>query len=168
MKTKAVELAHKHWLAQKNPMHCMCVVDFTLDATQDRLHLVLMQPDLSKVTTLLSFTCAHGSGSGLGDDATKFSDVSNSHCSVLGLMKTGATVYYGKHGKSLRLYGLEPKWNGNILSRAIVIHSAPYVTDKHAGHSWGCFAVAPAHIDLITKSLVGGALLFSYASQYTG
>jgi hypothetical protein len=47
--------------------------------------------------------------------------------SSLGLFAT-AEIYDGQHGRSLRLYGLEPGINDNALARALVIHGADYVS----------------------------------------
>ena len=53
-----------------------------------------------------------------------------------------AETYYGKHGLSLRLDGLD-KENSRARERAIVIHGADYVTPDRTkmGRSWGCPAL---------------------------
>lgn len=57
--------------------------------------------------------------------AEKFSDIPHSNQSSLGFYKTAET-YFGKHGLSLRLDGLEKGINDKARQRAIVIHSAKY------------------------------------------
>ena len=44
--------------------------------------------------------------------ATSFSNLPESNQSSIGLYQTGQT-YTGKHGRSLRLLGLEPGFNDN-------------------------------------------------------
>lgn len=101
---------------------------------------------------------AHGINSSAHNDrayAVKFSNVVGSRCTSLGAMVTAET-YYGKHGLSCKLDGLEPGVNDNVRKRYVVIHSAAYVTDRYiitngrAGQSDGCLAVDPA----ISKSLI--------------
>ena len=48
--------------------------------------------------------------------------------SSLGLFQATDT-YYGNNGYSLRLRGLDAGFNDNALSRAIVMHGAPYVSE---------------------------------------
>ena len=90
----------------------------------------------------------HGTGSDPDNNglATMFSNENGSHKSSLGLYITAET-YIGKHGKSLRLDGLEYS-NNNARKRFIVFHGAKYAEkdfiDKNGnkcGRSWGCPAV---------------------------
>lgn len=82
-----------------------------------------------------------------------------------------AETYYGKHGYSLKLDGLEEGVNDHARERLIVIHGADYVStdfiNKHGriGRSWGCPAL-PLHltkevIDLIKE----GSCLFIYTDD---
>ena len=78
--------------------------------------------------------------------AERFSNIEGSKMSSLGLFQATDT-YYGNNGYSLRLRGLDAGFNDNALSRAIVMHGAPYVSEAIAarlgrlGRSWGCPAV---------------------------
>jgi len=78
--------------------------------------------------------------------ATKFSNTNNSYQSSLGFYVTGE-VYHGKHGRSLRLDGMDTGFNDNARSRAIVLHGANYVSYQaikslnRLGLSHGCPAV---------------------------
>jgi hypothetical protein len=109
---------------------------------------------------------AHGRNTGEGL-AERFSNVEGSKMSSIGLYKTAET-YYGSNGYSLRLRGLDPGFNDNALSRAIVMHGAPYVSQAIAdrlgrlGRSWGCPAVRQEVARTVIDTLKGGALLFAY------
>lgn len=137
------------------------VIDFSLASDQRRLWVV----DLQDGRVLFHERVAHGSGSG-GRFATRFGDEEGSHRSSLGLYRTGRT-YHGKHGRSLRLDGLEPS-NAHARDRAIVIHAADYVTDSfvrehgRAGRSWGCPALDPAVAQQVIDDLPQGTLLLAW------
>jgi hypothetical protein len=87
--------------------------------------------------------------------------------SSVGLFQATET-YYGSNGYSLRLRGLDPGFNDNAMTRAIVMHGAPYVSQAIAdrlgrlGRSWGCPAVRPEVARTVIDTLKGGALLFAY------
>ena len=77
-------------------------------------------------------------------------------------------AYYGKHGYSLRLDGLDPRFNGAAYRRDIVIHSAWYVGKAFAedhgrmGRSWGCFALSPRVESAVVRLIRGGTVLVGY------
>ena len=112
---------------------------------------------------------AHGKNSGWlrGD---KMSNVNNSKTSNVGLLRTAET-YYGRHGYSLKLDGLESGFNDKARSRYIVIHASNYVTEAYiqangrAGRSWGCPAVDPAISKALINKIKGGSLVFGYAND---
>lgn len=137
------------------------IVDFSLPSSEKRLWLY----DLDRHKTLLSTYVSHGKGSGL-EEPYKFSNSKNSHKSSLGFFKV-LNTYNGKHGLSLKLQGLESS-NSSALTRGIVLHSANYVTPsyiqshKHAGRSWGCFAVPAKDERLIINKTMQHSLLFAY------
>lgn len=99
--------------------------------------------------------------------AAYFSNTPNSHATSLGAMVTEDT-YTGKHGRSLRLKGLEKGINNNVKNRYIVIHSADYCTNGYilaagrAGCSHGCFAVDPAIAKGLIDLIKGGTFLYCH------
>ena len=114
-----------------------------------------------------SFLVAHGSGSGGGAEAERFSDKPRSHATSLGIYVTGEE-YEGKHGRSLKLEGKESS-NDNAESRSVVMHGADYVSDEVAssgelGNSWGCPAVDHKYRDRIIDRLGGGGVLLIYSA----
>src|SRR5262249_51229465 len=91
-----------------------------------------------------------------------FSNAFGSNCSSQGAYVTGA-YYAGKHGRSMKLHGLDPS-NNNAEGRAIVVHAAPYVGPDIArargvlGRSEGCFAVARSDLNEVLPRLGPGRL----------
>ena len=140
----------------------LTLVDFQKPSTEKRLWVINMQTKKIMMTELV----AHAQNSG-GNYATHFSNDSSTHESSLGLYMTKAT-YYGHHGYSLRLQGLNPGLNDHAYARDIVVHSAPYVSDSFAAHygrigrSWGCFALNPAKSKQVIKTVQDGTLLYAY------
>ncbi len=113
-----------------------------------------------------SYLVSHAKNSG-NVYAKKFSNVPQSKTSSLGLYLT-ANEYRGKHGRSMRLRGLEST-NSNAMSRAIVLHGAKYVNDAAAargriGRSWGCPAVDMKYKDRIIDHLKGGSVFIIHHS----
>lgn len=139
------------------------VVDFALPSRAPRFHLLHM--DSGVVSTHL---VAHGRGSDPGNSGwvERFSNVPGSNASSEGCFLTGE-IYMGKHGRSRRLYGLEPA-NSMAAPRGIVIHAAGYVGSAIAretgriGRSQGCFAVSQADIDQVLEVLGPGRLLLAW------
>ncbi|HVS77283.1 MAG TPA: murein L,D-transpeptidase catalytic domain family protein [Steroidobacteraceae bacterium] len=138
------------------------VVDYSLPS--DRRRLVVADVRTGKV--LFYTYVAHGKGSGL-KYATHFSNAPGTDASSLGVYLTGDT-YYGKHGYSLRLHGLDPEFNGAAYSRDIVIHSAWYVSKTFAqqhgrmGLSWGCFVLSRKVESELVKLIRGSTVLVGY------
>jgi hypothetical protein len=132
--------------------------------------------DLEKKELLLNTWVAHGKNTG-DNRATRFSNVNSSNQSSLGFYITGE-VYYGKHGRSLRLDGMDNGYNDNARRRAIVVHGADYVSQGtinalgRLGRSLGCPAVAPELSDKLINTIEGKTVLFingadqHYASKY--
>ncbi len=147
-----------------NNQRYLTVVDFNQPSTEKRLYVI----DLEKNQVIYNEYVSHGQGSG-GNMPAKFSNESGSHASELGTIVTD-NVYYGKHGESLRLDGIEPE-NTNIRSRAIVVHSAYYATeafiDAHnqLGRSWGCFAIDPKVAPKIIDTIKGGSVIYAYSNN---
>ena len=140
----------------------LAVIDYSLPSTQPRLWVF----DLRRQRLLFEELVAHGRNTGEGF-AERFSNAEGSKMSSIGLYQT-ADTYYGSNGYSLRLRGLDPGFNDKALSRAIVMHGAPYVSEAIAqrlgrlGRSWGCPALRPEVARTVIDTLKGGALLFAY------
>lgn len=150
----------------------MSIADFNMSSKSKRLWIV----DIDKEEILLNTWVSHGRGSG-GDMATKFSNINSSHQSSLGFYVTGE-VYYGKHGRSLRLDGMDVGYNHKARERAIVLHGAEYVSANtikslnRLGLSHGCPAVPLALTNQIIDLVKDKTVLFihsstsSYSSKY--
>lgn len=136
------------------------VVDFSNPSRVPRLHLVDMAS--GRVDSLL---VAHGRGSDPSHSGwvRTFSNAFGSNCSSAGAYVTGA-YYSGKHGRSMKLHGLDPS-NNNAEARAIVVHAAPYVSPDFArargvlGRSEGCFAVSRSDLNQVLTRLGPGRLI---------
>lgn len=145
--------------------HLLSVIDYSKPSREKRLWVF----DLDKRQLLFEEWVAHGKNSG-GDVPTAFSNRVNSHQSSLGLYRTGPT-YHGRHGRSLRLFGLEPGFNDNSRERAIVMHSAAYADPKvvtqlgRLGRSLGCPALRPAIAQKLIDTVKDGSYLFAYYPQ---
>jgi hypothetical protein len=140
----------------------LAVIDFSLPSSERRLWIF----DLQTRSLLLQDLVAHGQGS--GDNLAKaFSNREGSHQSSIGLFRTSES-YFGKHGYSLRMDGLEPGINDKARERAIVIHAADYVDESwvdrqgRIGRSQGCPAVNPEVAALVVDSLKGGQFMFAW------
>jgi len=140
------------------------IADFSSHASKPRLHVFDLQSGKVK-----SFLVAHGKGSDPAHTGwlKTFSNAPGSEATSQGAYLT-ADVYNGKHGVSRRLIGLDGD-NCNALSRGIVIHSAPYVSDALArsgtlGRSQGCFAVSQADHDTVLDLLGSDRLLLAIKS----
>ena len=144
------------------PAPRLAVIDYSLPSTKPRLWVF----DLAANKLLFREVVAHGQGTG-ENMARNFSNKDGSHQSSIGLFRT-ADTYTGHNGYSLRMQGLEPGTNDAAMSRAIVMHGAPYVNVKMAqqkgrlGRSWGCPAVRPEVAKQVIDSLKNGQMIFSY------
>jgi|SRR6185312_968172 len=148
------------------------VVDLSKPSHEKRMWIV----DVLNKTLVLNTWVAHGQGSG-DDLANNFSNNNESHQSSLGFYLTD-DVYVGKHGRSLRLNGLDQGFNDAARSRDIVVHAAPYVSQQtidqlgRLGRSFGCPAVSPEVSDLVINTIKGKNVLFingndaAYTSKY--
>jgi hypothetical protein len=139
------------------------LVDFSLASRERRFYLV----DLEGGQIEHMWLVAHGKGSDLANTGylQRFSNDPGSNASSRGSYVT-ATPYYGKHGRSQRLIGLDSE-NNMALDRAIVIHGASYVDPamigEHGriGRSFGCFAVEDREISRVMGALGEGRLLYA-------
>lgn len=141
------------------------VIDFRLHSASPRLWVF----DLNRAELVFCDYVAHGQGSGL-DFARTFSNRPQSHQSSLGFYKTGE-IYLGRHGKSLRLHGLEKGFNHRAFERAIVLHGADYVSPSfiqgqhRLGRSRGCPAVSRDLAPVLIDRIAEGTALFIFAAD---
>ncbi len=140
----------------------LTVIDFSLSSNLKRLWVI----DLSTNTVLFQSLVAHGRNTG-EEFATSFSNLAESYKSSLGFYATGE-IYNGKHGKSLKLDGLEKGVNDNARERAVVIHGADYVSqsfikgNKRLGRSQGCPAIPVELNEKIINVIKNKSCLFIY------
>ncbi|MEO6463012.1 MAG: murein L,D-transpeptidase catalytic domain family protein [Candidatus Eisenbacteria bacterium] len=140
----------------------LTVIDYSRPSVEPRFWVF----DLGMRRVLFEELVAHGKNSG-ENFATEFSNVESSLQTSLGLFVT-RDVYYGKHGESLRLEGLEPGVNDRALERAIVIHGAQYVSSYAVaslgflGRSWGCPALSREAAPRVIDRIRGGSAVFAF------
>jgi len=140
----------------------LAICDFSQPSNKKRLYVL----DLANNKVLLTSYVAHGRGSG-AEYAMRFSNRSRSHQSSLGFYTT-SSIYYGEHGLSLRLQGLEPGFNNLAMKRNIVVHGATYISDdylntnKYMGRSYGCPAVPENECAEIIELIKNGSCFFIY------
>ncbi len=147
----------------------LSIIDFTKSSSNKRLWII----DLKTKKVLFNTLVAHGRNTG-EDKAIKFSNQPNSYMSSLGFYLTDAT-YFGKHGLSLRLSGMDGKYNSNAMERAIVMHGADYATADFVkrygrlGRSLGCPAVPQEVSKEIIMAIKDKTVLYIHGndSRYT-
>lgn len=141
----------------------LTLIDFSKPSSERRLWVI----DVKNLTVLHNAVVAHGKNSGLLIP-TKFSNIPNSNMSSPGFFITAET-YFGKHGYSLRIDGMEEGINDKARERAIVIHSAEYATmdfvkkNGRLGRSYGCPTLPPAKSESIINTIKDKSCLFIYA-----
>lgn len=139
----------------------IAIADFSQPSSKKRLYII----DTRNYRILFNTYVAHGKNSGL-NYAERFSNTPESLQSSLGFYVTKQT-YFGKHGLSLRLEGLEKGFNDNAMERAVVMHGAEYIGSNrlgsaYMGRSFGCPAVPQAESKAIINTLKNGTALFIY------
>lgn len=138
----------------------LTLVDFSLSSNSKRLWVI----DMSTNTILFHSLVAHGRNTG-EEFANSFSNKAESFRSSLGFYATGE-VYVGKHGKSMRLDGLEKGKNDNARNRAVVMHGADYVSESfiknnsRLGRSLGCPAIPVELTDKIINTIKDKSCLY--------
>jgi hypothetical protein len=148
-----------------NNKNILTIIDFSRPSTEKRFFVI----DLENKRLLFHCLVAHGKNSG-DTYAVSFSNVSGSLESSLGFYRTAET-YYGDHGYSLKLDGLEKGLNDNARAREIVIHGASYVSDEfiskygRLGRSWGCPAIPETVSKEIIDKISGGSCLYIYGKD---
>lgn len=164
---KAFEYAYKgyQYLIKKGKLNntaILSICDLSQSSAKKRFYIV----DLEANKVLMTTYVAHGRGSG-AEYASRFSNNTRSHQSSLGFYITSST-YYGHHGLSLKLQGLEAGFNNFATKRNIVVHGATYIDDEHLktnkfmGRSYGCPAVPQNECAEIIDVIKNGTCLFIY------
>lgn len=162
MGMKAYKYAQEHGKVNKP---YLTIVDLSMPSKERRLWVI----DVKNNQVLANELVANAKNSGVYK-ATRFSNAPSSKESSLGVYETGST-YFGKHGQSLRVIGLENGINNNAYRRAIVVHPAAYVSSSFArangrvGNSWGCFALSERVAPKVISLIKGGSVIFAYAPQ---
>ena len=139
------------------------IANYALPSHVPRFHLIDMQAG----RVMQSFLVAHGRGSDPRHSGRvqRFSNDVGSYASSDGAYRTGEQ-YVGKHGRSIRLDGLDAS-NSNAEVRAIVVHSAWYVSPTmlqargKLGRSEGCFVFSDDDHELVLERLGPDRLLLA-------
>lgn len=138
----------------------LTIADFDQESRKKRLYVI----DIDKKELIINTWVAHGEKSG-GDKPTQFSNAINSNQSSLGFYLTGE-IYFGKHGRSLKLDGMDQGFNNNARERAVVMHGANYVCQEtidqlgRLGRSQGCPAVSSKLANTIINAISDHTVLF--------
>jgi hypothetical protein len=150
---------------QSNLSPIIGFIDYRAPSNEKRFWII----DINKHEIILNTYVSHGINSGKKVPLS-FSNLNNSHKTSLGAHLTGGT-YFGKHGLSMKIIGLENGINNNSESRAIVLHSAWYTsmaflnTHNQLGRSWGCPAVSKHVLSTIINTLKNGHLFIQYSND---
>ena len=152
-------LQQKRMLARAS---VLTICDFSQSSRHKRFFVI----DMEQQKVLINTYVAHGRKSG-SEYARSFSNSPESHMSSLGFYKTEAT-YYGGHGLSLKIEGLERGFNDKADARNIVIHGSEYVgasfikNNPFTGRSFGCPAVPANQVNNVINTIKNGSCLFIY------
>ena len=142
----------------------LSIIDFSLPSSKKRLYVL----DMKNYRLLFHTYAAHGRNSGTVN-TLYFSNEPESFKSSVGFYITAGT-YDGKHGYSLKLKGYEAGFNDNAEERAIVMHSADYVSEAlikqqgYIGRSLGCPALAPEVYKDVIQKIQNKSCLFMYGN----
>jgi len=152
-------LLKKH--ALRNP-DILTICDFSQSSSLKRMYVI----DMRTRKLLYRNYVAHGISSG-EEFANSFSNAPESHKSSLGFYVTRNT-YYGENGLSLRIDGMDRGYNTLANERNIVIHGAPYVSERilHKygvmGTTFGCPAIPEELTNQLIPLLKDGSCFFIY------
>jgi len=137
------------------------VADFGRSSSVPRFHLIDMRNG-----SVDTFLVAHGRGSDPAHTGwlQSFSNLPGSEATSAGAFLT-KDIYFGAHGRSRRLAGLDPD-NNQAEPRGIVVHGAWYVNRDLAargaiGRSEGCFAFQQDQVGQIIDRLGAGRLILA-------
>jgi hypothetical protein len=164
---KAFEYAYKGYLYLTqhrivSRTNILSICDFSQSSRNKRLYII----DLDQRRVIINTYVAHGRNSG-SEFAHSFSNSQRSHKSSLGFYVTENT-YFGDHGLSLKIIGLERGFNDRANGRAIVVHGSDYVEEDYLngnhmlGRSFGCPAVPSSESDAIIETIKDGSCFFIY------
>lgn len=143
----------------------LSIIDFSAPSSKKRLYVL----DMKNYRLLYHTYTSHGRNSGTVN-TLYFSNEPESFKSSVGFYVTGGT-YEGKHGYSLKLKGYESGFNDKAEERAIVMHSADYVSEAlikqqgYIGRSLGCPALAPAIYKEVIQKIKNRSCLFMYGNH---
>ena len=143
----------------------LSIIDFSLSSAKKRLFVL----DMKNYKLLFVTYVAHGRNSGTSQ-AIYFSNEAESFKSSIGFYLTGNT-YSGVHGFSMKLKGYEAGYNDKAEERAIVVHSADYVSEAlikqqgFIGRSLGCPALAPEIYKQVINKIRNRSCLFIYGAS---
>lgn len=137
------------------------LVDYSLHSAKRRLYIANL-----KTQSVQPLHVSHGRGSDPDHDGllNRFNNTPGSYATPKGAHVT-AEQYYGKHGKSVRMDGLEPE-NKSARNRAIVIHAADYAEPKmlnthgKLGRSQGCLALSKRDLKTLIAAVPAGTLVY--------
>lgn len=164
---KALEYALKgfKYLQQKGMLYnkdILSICDFSQSSKKKRLYVI----DIENKKLMLNTYVAHGKNSGT-EYANSFSNNPNSLKSSLGFYVTRST-YFGGHGLSLKIDGLEKGFNDKANTRNIVVHGSDYVgndfvrSNNFCGRSYGCPAIPLQESSMVINTIKDGSCLFIY------
>ena len=140
----------------------LAICDFSQSSANKRMYVL----DIANCSTIMNTYVAHGRNSG-GEYARRFSNRPKSLQSSLGFYITRET-YYGEHGLSLKMAGLEKGINDKAMRRRIVMHGADYIGEnwgesgKIMGRSFGCPALPKKECEQIINTIKNGSCIFIY------
>lgn len=141
------------------------IIDYSKPSTDKRFYVI----DLFSKKLLYHTYVAHGKKTG-DNHAQYFSNDARTMKSSLGFYLTAET-FYGKHGYSMALDGVDTLFNDNARKRGIIIHGAWYVSqdfgEKYGrmGKSWGCPALPMDESKEIIDTIKNGGCLFAYYNE---
>ena len=164
---KALEYAliGYHRLLRKGVLHrkdVLSICDFSQSSSLRRMYVI----DVENRKLLYRTYVAHGINSG-EEYANSFSNMPESNKSSLGFYVT-RNAYFGSNGLSLRIDGVDRGFNNMASERNIVIHGAPYVSERilHKygvmGTTLGCPAIPTELTNEIIPALENGSCFFIY------
>jgi L,D-transpeptidase catalytic domain len=145
----------------------LSIIDFTKASTKKRFYTIDLDKKQVKYYTYVS----HGRNTG-EDIAKSFSNTVHSNQSSLGFYVTAET-YVGSKGYSLKLDGAEKGYNDNLRDRAVVMHSAEYVSESwikkygRLGRSQGCPALPTTIAKDVIDTIKDHTAIFAYYNDDT-